>query len=382
MIRVAWRIHNTPDWIGGLNYFRNLFAAVMGLHNRRIQPVLLGDPEQFPSCFRSAEFVPNLYERNGWRPARILSSVERLILRNGGAMARHLRRHHVRVFSHGEVLGSRSPIPAVGWIPDFQHRHLPEFFSKTEMAIRNSIHALMAKEMQGVIFSSQNALQDFCRFFPQHRCRKFVLNFVAAPAYEELPPVEGVVRKYDIAEPFFLIPNQVWAHKNHSVVLEALKKLDRTGSCPLVINTGQTKDSRNPDYFNALARRVEAAGLSERLRFLGLVDYSHVAVLMRAAICVINPSLFEGWSTVVEEAKTLGKRLLLSDIAVHREQAPERASYFGPHDADALASLMGRVVNDYDGSLETSALQRGTQLLTERLSTFGKAYEDIILSLV
>ena len=158
--------------------------------------------------------------------------------------------------------------------------------------------------------------------------------------------------------------------------------MDHIGSCPLVISTGQTKDSRNPSYFTELEHRVKTAGLSERFRFLGSVDYSHVTVLMKAAVCVINPSLFEGWSTVVEEAKTLGKRLLLSNIAVHQEQASERASYFPPHDADALAGLMGQVLNEYDQQVEASASKKAAQLLGERQSAFGQAYESIVLSLV
>lgn len=33
----------------------------------------------------------------------------------------------------------------------------------------------------------------------------------------------------------------------------------------------------------------------------------------------VNPSFYEGWSTTVEEAKSIGVPLLLSDIPVHRE---------------------------------------------------------------
>jgi glycosyltransferase involved in cell wall biosynthesis len=42
---------------------------------------------------------------------------------------------------------------------------------------------------------------------------------------------------------------------------------------------------------------------------------------MRASTALINPSLFEGWSTTVEEAKSTGTPMILSDLGVHREQA-------------------------------------------------------------
>jgi glycosyltransferase involved in cell wall biosynthesis len=53
----------------------------------------------------------------------------------------------------------------------------------------------------------------------------------------------------------------------------------------------------------------------------------------------VNPSRFEGWSTTVEEAKAVGTPMLLSDIPVHREQAPH-ADFFGTDDAAAMADAI------------------------------------------
>ncbi len=78
-------------------------------------------------------------------------------------------------------------------------------------------------------------------------------------------------------------------------------------------------------------------------------------VLLAHAVAVINPSRFEGWSSSVEEAKALGKPLIVSDIPVHREQVAGRttADLFGVDDADALAGLLSKyaaragTVNDH-----------------------------------
>ncbi|MER8775718.1 hypothetical protein NKH79_13690 [Mesorhizobium sp. M0977] len=79
--------------------------------------------------------------------------------------------------------------------------------------------------------------------------------------------------------------------------------------------------------------------MSGHFRHLGLVPYEDVFGLNAASDALINPSLFEGWSTTVEEAKALGTRMLLSDISLHREQAPN-ATFFPVDDAVALASAM------------------------------------------
>lgn len=70
-----------------------------------------------------------------------------------------------------------------------------------------------------------------------------------------------------------------------------------------------------------------------------IVPFADVLALNAAADAVINPSFFEGWATSVEEAKCLGTPLILSDLPVHREQAPD-ADFFDPRDAAALARCL------------------------------------------
>jgi hypothetical protein len=60
--------------------------------------------------------------------------------------------------------------------------------------------------------------------------------------------------------------------------------------------------------------------------------------LLVKSICrrMLQPSVHEGWSTCVEEAKTLGKLLILSDIGVHREHWPDNQFFFEPLNATSL----------------------------------------------
>jgi glycosyltransferase involved in cell wall biosynthesis len=68
-----------------------------------------------------------------------------------------------------------------------------------------------------------------------------------------------------------------------------------------------------------------------------MVPADHVYALMRTSTALINPSRFEGWSTTVEEAKSFGAPMILSDIEVHREQTDGTSRYFGVDDPEALA---------------------------------------------
>ena len=249
-------------------------------------------------------------------------------------------------------------------------------FSMQEIITRDLGFADIARRAQAVLLSSADAEKDFRQFFPQAAGKTHVLRFVAAlPRGED---AATVLARYDIVEPYFHIPNQLWYHKNHGLVLEALRLLQASGSCPLVISTGPTNDYRHPGYFAELCNLIAKFGLTERFRFLGHIDFSHVSTLMRSSIAMINPSRFEGWSTTVEEAKSLGKRLLLSDIPVHREQAPERGLYFGLDDADALADLMRQSLDAYSPAEEEEARQKAEAALPGRMADFARTYENIV----
>jgi glycosyltransferase involved in cell wall biosynthesis len=78
-----------------------------------------------------------------------------------------------------------------------------------------------------------------------------------------------------------------------------------------------------------------------------MIPLSHVYALLRASTAVINPSRSEGWSTTVEEAKSFGVPLILSDIAVHREQTGGAARYFGTDDPVALADHLTHAAQHY-----------------------------------
>ena len=55
---------------------------------------------------------------------------------------------------------------------------------------------------------------------------------------------------------------------------------------------------------------------------------------------MVQPSKFEGWSTVVEDAKALNQFILVSDLAVHQEQLQNNMAFFDPDDDKELALLL------------------------------------------
>ncbi|HEY5812828.1 MAG TPA: glycosyltransferase, partial [Terrimicrobiaceae bacterium] len=110
-----------------------------------------------------------------------------------------------------------------------------------------------------------------------------------------------------------------------------------------LVLTGLPSDYRDVENrrLSQFFQECAQLGITEQVHFLGHVPYEDMISLMRCATLVIQPSLFEGWNTTIEDAKALGRPLICSDIPVHREQAPDALGFFEPTSAADLAHLIG-----------------------------------------
>ena len=111
---------------------------------------------------------------------------------------------------------------------------------------------------------------------------------------------------------------------------------------------------------------------------MGLVDHSDVLLLIRQCIALINPSLFEGWSTTVEECKSIGKRAILSDIEVHKEQNPPLTDYFNPKDARTLAEILKKRWAELSPGPDIKLEEDAKANLHERMSNYANNFVSII----
>src|SRR5690606_26082660 len=97
------------------------------------------------------------------------------------------------------------------------------------------------------------------------------------------------------------------------------------------------------------------------------------------SVAVINPSLFEGWSSTVEEAKALGKSVILSNIPAHVEQNPHKGIFFDPKNPYELAERMEFVLNEVEGNLLGDAAKISLEKCydIDRLK-FAQKYQEIV----
>jgi nitroreductase len=371
VIRVGFRLIGGAAWQGGRNYLWNLFAAITAQEDRKIQPVLIVRPDEDLGDLRMQGV--EVFESGRTDSARIrtIGRAVALATRRDPVGARWRRRARVDVMSHA----SPGTAPTVSWIPDVQHRHLPDMSSRYERFMRDLLFREMLQRSTLTIASSETARDDLIRFYGADQARLRVLRFVSQPRLSTMLALVSLREKFHVPARYIHLPNQLWKHKNHELVLEALRAAPEV----FVVATGPREDYRDADVYSRLLARVHAAGVADRFHHLGLVSFPELISLMHHSVAVVNPSRFEGWSTTVEEAKSLGKRVLASDLPVHREQAPARGSFFGVDDAPALAALMTEAWASYDPAEDQRAAANAAAELPARTRAFAQTYERIIL---
>jgi glycosyltransferase involved in cell wall biosynthesis len=281
------------------------------------------------------------------------------------------------IFEAARFFGWRLPYPTVAWFPDLQHRKLPELFSAAARWRREVGFRVQIASGRTIMLSSESALGDFRKYYPGAENKTSMVRFATrpSPAFLTANPTE-VTARYRLPERYFYLPNQFYRHKNHCVVVDALSILAQRGFDVVVCASGSTEDPREPGYFDRVMAQIRGRGLDKRFLHLGMIPLSHVYALLRASTALINPSRFEGWSTTVEEAKSFGVPMILSDLDVHREQTAGMARYFGVDDPVALANHLMRAWQD----AKVSVVRNLVPNLDQRVATFAADFADTVRS--
>ena len=348
------------SWTGGVYYLYNIILAFKSLNDARKPELII--------FYRDPSVIKGIAELNypfiRYKPLVLRGLVQRAfwkVVRKLAGPAFHFQYSSTLVdfvFPVTSTSFNRSSsikkLRKVYWIPDFQEKYLPHFFSSDQIDKRFLKNQAIADADGLLVLSSADSLRDFLETYPKHKIKTTVLHFASViPDISDVDPVK-LKEKYNVTGPYFVSPNQFWAHKNHKVVLEAALLLKQKGIQFKVFFTGREYDYRNPGYTESLKEFVEQNQLNDCISFLGFIDRREQLKLMQNGVAVVQPSLFEGWSTVVEDSKALGASLLLSRIGVHEEQCGSNAQYFDPANPGELASLMTEALASNRGRVDWS----------------------------
>ena len=277
-------------------------------------------------------------------------------------------------------VGFESELPFIMPIHDLQHRlnpQFPEAFGNGEWRWREYLFGNATRHARRILVDSEVGREDMVREYRIAPERVAVLPFAPGISTERPPRrrVEEVRRKYALWEKYFFYPAQLWKHKNHVRLVEAVAQLP---DLRLVLVGAAQNGAR--DFERAVARR----GVGDRVRWLGYVPAEDLPALYVGSAGLVMPTFFGPTNIPIMEAFALGVPVITSDIRGVREQVGDAALKVDPRSVPAIAAAMERLWGD--AALARTLVERGRRRAAENteqrftvnlLETVGQVLEEL-----
>ena len=281
--RLCLRMLGGDQWVGGAYYIQNLVRCLSSLppSERGRLHITLESKHQLVDYVNPIRRMVDRVRYTGF--LRSAAEFGARTLNQRARVSRLLTPYHL-VYPGSK--SGRSWSPSAAWIPDFQHRHLSHFFSQSEIEARERRNLDLAINSDFVVLSSEMARADFVSLYPFASKKARILRFVSVmdPDWVRGDP-SPTVAAYGLPKRFLLVSNKFWAHKNHELVLRALKVASQKESSPFVVCTGSTIDERNKDHFESVQRKMKEWGIAGQIRISGQIPgvtrFNCCAVLWR-----------------------------------------------------------------------------------------------------
>lgn len=307
---------------------------------------------------------------------RLISPFEKRLLERGCDLV-----YFVAPFERSAALQQLNYISTV-W--DVCHRDTPEFpeikkgdaFFRRERHLKNFLAPAVA-----VIVDAEQSVGVIAARYGVDRCKLQPMPFGPSPsiAEEHSAPSVSVLKQYDLEPGYFFYPAQLWAHKNHIRILQALSLLRERGKRFHAVFAGGNQGNQEH-----IKREIERLGLSDQVSMLGFVPGTAMRALFESAHAIVMPSYFGPTNIPPLEAWMLGKPLIYT--AWFSEQVGDAAICVDPDNAEALADAMLRCEDEaFCNELIAKGIARLAnvaaarmvceQQLDARISAFAKRIE-------
>ena len=373
--RIGIIFNFTKGWLGGFYYYQNIIKALNFLEDEQKPAIIIFYNRNYSEYLEDIQY-PYL-QLVPWQFSGVYKGYLNSILKGKNIFADEMIRAYqlqgIYPVNDNPVAAKKGiPKGTIGaaWFPDLQHKFFPGFFDKKKLRLRELRLKLTLKNATDLVVSSHDTVNHFKQFYNIRNSLKIhVLQFVSILDAYKSGDIEKIKAEYKIPGEYFIVSNAFLKHKNHLTVLKALNVVKQNNQQAHVVFTGRMDVYEDGVFINQLKDYITENGLQNNVSLLGIIPREHQLCIMKHAKAVLQPSLFEGWNTTIEDAKSLQLRIIASGIAVHKEQLGDKGFYFDPDNENELAQLL------VNFSLDNSLIFYGDN--KERIQTFARAFLKI-----
>ncbi len=241
-------------------------------------------------------------------------------------------RHHL------PLLLPRS-VGCVVTIHDIVHRRYPETMSCANLMVERLLMKASIRKAATVITDAEATRIDLGRWYAVAPSRVRVIHPGVPPLpaidADDPPPLEKLPRKY------ILFVGTLDPRKNFEGLFSAFERIDpQRHGLHLVIVGG--RGWKNRLFFE----RLTHSPARQNVLLTGYLDRRQLAAVYHHAMCLVLPSVYEGFGFPILEAMSAGTPVITSDVSSMPEVAGGAALLVKPRDTAGIASAILSLLHD------------------------------------
>jgi glycosyltransferase involved in cell wall biosynthesis len=272
---------------------------------------------------RRPELVPD-----GIEPVRL--DARNQILRMAVGLPRLLRRLQPQLAHFQHVIAPGCPCQAVVTIHDLSFERHPQLMGRRDRLVFRTMVPHSVRRAARVLAVSEWTKRDLIEHYGVAAEKVIVTPNGVDTLFKPGPGGDG--------PPYALFVGTLQPRKDPIAALEAVAMANADLRLVLVgPDKGLGEEAR---------RAASRLGLNGRVAFAGYVEKEQLAKLYRGAVCLVFPSLYEGFGLPVVEAMASGTPVVAAASGSIPEVAGDAAVLVDPGDAVALAGGIERAIAD------------------------------------
>lgn len=181
--------------------------------------------------------------------------------------------------------------------------------------------------------------------------------------------------------PYLLFVGSEQPRKNLAALIDAFARLKRSGAHPdlRLVKVG-APGGRESDFRAKTERLVAQHGVGDSVILIDRVHPEVLPAYYAGAECTVMPSLYEGFGFPVLEAMACASPVVASSGGSLPEIAGDAAVLASPHDPEAIAAAIGKVVTDrvFREDLRIRGVQRAAEFTWDRAARETQRVYDLV----
>ncbi len=275
-----------------------------------------------------------------------------IILRDQREVEMHLDKIDLYFCPFGALYPSPLTIPTVVMLVDIQEVFYPEFFTLEDRYNRDLYYSSSTHMADRVITISEFSKQTLLQYHHLSDDKVIVAYLNADERYYRSAEIAQPLEQ-PLPKDFIFYPANFWKHKNHDLLLQALRMMrDEQNLTIDVVFTGFEQSNGYP-----LLEKVQEYGLESQVHTLGYITAEQVAYLYRHARMLVFPSLFEGFGIPLVEAMAVGCPVVAANDTSIPEVVGDAAELFDPTSVSNMAEIITKVW--YNDILRKEMIRKG-----------------------